>query len=232
MVIVALKRLAVTLDRPLYVAATCLDLAKMLHYKWFYNFALPKWSKKGSPVSLLGVDTDSFWLHLYSKDVFQDMLEHTDSFDNSNFDPNHPLFGRYHSDENKKKLGFMKSEVVDGCISEFIYLRPKQYMFRVQSITGVNRITGQNSYLHYDVKRGKGIDRVALERECQYEQYKDCLENNVQYTNTAVRISSTKHQVYTVRSRKRGLMSVDSKRFVLPDGIHTLPFNHYKIKRP
>lgn len=232
LVIVTLKRLAVTLDRPVFIAATCLDLAKMLHYSWYYNFALPLWNRPGKPLSLIGVDTDSYWIHLYSSDVFQDMLDHQESFDNSNFDPNHPLFGKYHSDQNKKRLGFMKSEVVDGCISEFIYLRPKQYMFRVESTEGTNRITGQNSYLQYDVKRGKGIDRVALERECHYEQYKDCISNHVQYTNTSVNIVSRKHQVHTARQKKRGLMSVDSKRFAMPDGVHTLPFNHYKIKRP
>lgn len=232
MVIVALKRLAVTLDRPVYVAANCLDTAKMLHYMWYYKFALPLWNKPDKPLSLIGVDTDSYWIHLYSSDVFQDMLDHQESFDNSNFDPNHPLFGRYHSDQNKKRLGFMKSEVVDGCISEFIYLRPKQYMFRVESITGLNRVTGKNSFLQYDVKRAKGIDRVALERECQYEQYKDCLKNHVQYTNTSIRITSQKHNVHTVKQRKRGLASIDSKRFLLPDGVHTLPFNHKRIKRP
>ena len=43
-------------------------------------------------------------------------------------------------------------------------------------------------------------------------------------------IKSHKHELYTVEQKKKTLTVYDNKRFILCDGISSLPYNHYKLK--
>ena len=42
-------------------------------------------------------------------------------------------------------------------------------------------------------------------------------------------IRSMKHKVYTIEQNKKSLVPYDDKRFLLNDGITTLPYGHYMI---
>ena len=44
------------------------------------------------------------------------------------------------------------------------------------------------------------------------------------------RIGQKHHRVFTVESVKRGLCAFDDKRYLLPDGIHTMAHGHYNIR--
>lgn len=50
----------------------------------------------------------------------------------------------------------------------------------------------------------------------------------VRTTNS--RISSKLHQIFTVESRKLSLSAFDDKRFILRNGIKSLPYGHYTIR--
>ena len=39
---------------------------------------------------------------------------------------------------------------------------------------------------------------------------------------------SENHNIYTVESNKIGLSCADDKRFLLPDGINSVPYGHYQ----
>ena len=45
-----------------------------------------------------------------------------------------------------------------------------------------------------------------------------------------MRIGSEKHQLQTIKTNKVSLSSFDDKRFILEDGISTLPHGHYMIR--
>ena len=45
-----------------------------------------------------------------------------------------------------------------------------------------------------------------------------------------MQIGSQKHQLQTIKTNKVSLSSFDDKRYVLEDGISTLPLGHYMIR--
>ena len=43
-------------------------------------------------------------------------------------------------------------------------------------------------------------------------------------------IRSRKHEIFTEEINKVALSANDDKRFILPDGVHTLAFGHWRIR--
>ena len=44
-------------------------------------------------------------------------------------------------------------------------------------------------------------------------------------------IRSEKHKLYTVTQNKTSLSAYDDKRYILDDGISTLPYGHYSLRK-
>ena len=59
--------------------------------------------------------------------------------------------------------------------------------------------------------------------------YKNCLISKVTTNETFNIISSRNHNVFSICKNKLGLSAFDDKRFILNDGINTLPYGHYKF---
>jgi hypothetical protein len=78
-------------------------------------------------------------------------------------------------------------------------------------------------------KRAKGIQRAALATLEHYHYLEQLRQPAENYVNI-VRIGQKNHRVYTLASKKRGLCAFDDKRFLLPDGIHTLAHGHYRAR--
>ena len=69
---------------------------------------------------------------------------------------------------------------------------------------------GNNSFIRYD--------------EYEYTQTnKEVIRNNMRW------FKSKNHEIVTYESNKISLGDFDDKRFILPDGIHTLPYMITKI---
>ena len=73
----------------------------------------------------------------------------------------------------------------------------------------------------------KGITKVT-QRLLIHEKYIETLAsgNLVRAENT--RIISERHHLNTVRANKNALSAYDDKRYILSDGISTLPYGHYR----
>jgi hypothetical protein len=76
----------------------------------------------------------------------------------------------------------------------------------------------------------KGIKKSFLENKIRHEQYLHSI-----LTRTTTRadfniIRSKRHTLQTVRMIKRALCSMDDKRFILSDGIRSVPYGHYRIR--
>jgi hypothetical protein len=107
----------------------------------------------------------------------------------------------------------MKDEMAGQPILEFVGLRPKMYSI----------LEGDGE----EKKKAKGIAKRTTAK-LRHQQYITTLFNEQSSTVTMQRISSAKHDVYTVELTKIGLSPYDDKRYVLSDKISTLAHGHFK----
>ena len=100
-----------TLNKPIYVGFSILDLRKYLMYEFYCKYIKSKYSAK-----LLFTDTGSLVYEIKTKDVYEDFYEATNLFDFSDY----PQYSELFDPANKKVIGKMKDEFKGKIISEFI----------------------------------------------------------------------------------------------------------------
>ena len=104
---IEMKKTKVTMNKPLYLGMTILDISKTIMYKFWYDYIKPKY---GDRAKLCYTDTDSFIIHIFTEGFFEDIADDVKIwFDTSNYDENdkRPLTIR----KDKKELGFFKDEL-------------------------------------------------------------------------------------------------------------------------
>ena len=208
---IELQKVKCMINKPTYVGFAVLELSKLCMYEFHYDY-FKQWYPDAE---LLFTDTDSLLYHVYTDDLYADLASRRQHFDFSGYPAGHALFG----DENKMVVGKMKDEAGGKIITEFVGLRPKMYSYLTELDEGTIK----------EAKRAKGIQRAAMTdvRHANYlAQLHEAAEN---YVNVR-RIGQKHHRVFTVESVKRGLCAFDDKRYLLPDGIHTLAHGHYNIR--
>ena len=181
-------------------------------------------------------DTDSLCFHVETEDFYKDMQEHKQIYDFSGYNINHFLY----DDSNKKKLGCMKDETNGLPIKEFTGLRSKCYSLIVENFDNFNecyyKIHGiplpkPEKEEETNKMRNKGIQKSVINKELNQNKYNMCLDGQdpIQYNNVRM-FKSVNHQIYTVKQNKVSLSQYDNKRYIMDDGITTLPYGHCKIK--
>ncbi|CAB3988508.1 Hypothetical predicted protein [Paramuricea clavata] len=135
-----------------------------------------------------------------------------DCWDNSNYDKDSPYF----SNKNKKVPGKMKDEMGGQQIEEISANKPKSY--------AILKSSGKEE------KKLKGIPRCAKDRVISYADVKDCIFKGTTKRITCHTIRSVNHNLRTISQDKLALSNYDTKRYVLDDGITSLPYGHYKIQ--
>jgi hypothetical protein len=88
-VVVERIRAKVTLNKPIYIGFTVLDVSKLLMFAFHYNVIAKRYGKNAR---LLFTDTDSLCYHLITDDVYNDMMEYRHLLDPSNYPRDHPLY--------------------------------------------------------------------------------------------------------------------------------------------
>ena len=79
-----MKKTIIKMNKPLYLGASILDISKTLMYEFWYDYLK---SKYGDRVKLCYTDTDSFIIHIKTKDFFEDISNDVEKwFDTSKFD--------------------------------------------------------------------------------------------------------------------------------------------------
>ena len=212
LVSVHLKKTSLTMNKPVYLGMCILDLSKTIMYDFHYNYIKPKYGEKAK---LLFTDTDSLMYEIETEDFYKDISEDVkDRFDTSDYPENHP--SGIPTGINKKVLGMFKDEAAGKIIIEFVGLRAKLYSFIMED--------GKEN------KRCKGVKKQVVESSITHEDYKTCLRTGKEQLRKQNIIRSYEHEVYTEVVNKIALSSIDDKRYILDDGIHTLAWGHYKIK--
>jgi hypothetical protein len=205
LVSVNMSRERVFLNRPIYIGTTILDLSKAKMYKFHYDTMIPKFGREN--LRILYSDTDSFLYHIFTKDLYSEFQTMGDIFDFSNYPPNHFL----HSERHKREHGYMKEENASIPITEFIGLRSKTYFYKTD-------------YKNHNT--GKGIAYSALQT-LKRKHYLKTLMSGIGNEVSFRSIRSNNHRLFTLHAKKRALGVLDDKRYVLNDGIHSLPYGYH-----
>ena len=196
----------VLLNKPIYVGMAVLDLSKWLMYNFYYNTLKKNY---GDNIRLLYTDTDSVIIHVKTDDISADMQANISDYDTSNYAPGHPLY----SDQNKKVIGKFKDELGGKVMTEFVGIRPKMYSY-----------AGEESG-----KRAKGVKKSVLKKTISHEDYKTCLLEKKVYARDMPGLRSYNHVIKGETVHKVALAPLDTKRYILPDGITTLAFGNKDI---
>ena len=69
---------------PLYLGMTMLDISETFMYKFWYDYIKPKY---GDRAKLCYTDTDSFIIHIFTEDFFENIAGDVERwFDTSNYE--------------------------------------------------------------------------------------------------------------------------------------------------
>ena len=118
LVVIHEKKELLTLNKPICVGCTILELSKLAMYEFYYSFV----KKKCENPTLLSTDTDGFIFE--TKGNFYEIIyQNKDLFDLSNFTKD----SKYYCADNKKVLGKMKDKYGGTAIYEFVGPKPKMY---------------------------------------------------------------------------------------------------------
>ena len=139
-----------TLNKPIYVGFSILDLSKLLMYEFHY-----KYTGSRSDAKLLFTDTDSLVYEIRTEDVNENCYQDKNLFDFS--DP-----------VNKKVISKMKDESKGKIISDFVGLKSKMYSLidvydeEVTKAKGVNKKIKHKEFV--DVLFNKKMIRHNMKR--------------------------------------------------------------------
>ena len=156
---IEMKKTKVAMNKLIYLGMTILHIRKTLMYKSWYDYIKSKYgdtaklmykswygyfkAKYGDRAKLRYTDTDSFIIHIFSEDLFEDTSGGVERwFDTSNYDENdkRPLpIGM-----NKKELNFFRDELGGKIMKEFCALRPKAYAYLMDDSSEKKKAKGKN----------------------------------------------------------------------------------------
>ena len=213
LVAVHMKKNYLKLDKPSYVGMCILDLSKVLMYDFHYNFINKKY---GDRAILLFTDTDSLCYLILTDDVYQDLFNHRDMFDNSDYCKS----SKFYFDENKKVIGKFKDEAAGNPITSFVGHKSKMYSYEVELPGGEIK----------NNKACKGISKNVVKRDIDHKDYLSVLQNNTIVKHKMKTFRSDHHVVSSYEINKTSLSCFDDKRYILDDGITSYAYGHYKTK--
>ena len=212
LVSVHMKKTSLTMNKPVYLGMSILDLSKTLMFDFHYKYIKPKYGKEAK---LLFTDTDSFLYEIQTKDFYKDISgDVKNRFDTSDYPEGHP--SGIPTGVNKKVLGMFKDEAAGKIIKEFVGLRAKLYSYKMDE--------GKEN------KKCKGIKKAVVEKSISHEDYKTCLETGKEQLRRQNIIRSYEHTLYTEEVNKIALSAADDKRYLLKNSYDTLAWGHHKIK--
>ena len=84
-----MKKTQITMNKPVYLGVSILDLSKTVMYEFWYNYLKPKYGRRAN---LCYMDTGSFIVHVKTDYIYKDIAEDIKTrFNTSNFEIDRPL---------------------------------------------------------------------------------------------------------------------------------------------
>ena len=196
------SKTVLTLNKPIYVGFSILELSKLLMYQFHYDYVLITFDS----VKLLFTDTDSLVYEIKKSNAYDQCFKDKHLFDFSGY----PVDSNYYDSPNKKVLGKMKDELNGSKIIEFIGLKSKMYSLICANNKEINKVKGINKKLRHN-------------------EYVNVLSNKKVVRHKMKRIQSALHEIGTYDLKKILLSCFDDKRYVLDDGVNILAYFHKSI---
>ena len=134
-------------------------------------------------------------------------MQNIDAYDTSALPSDHPLF----STANHMVLGKFKDELKGMQMTEFIGLRPKLYSYDGEKCG----------------KRAKGVKKAVLRKTINHDEYRNCLLHQQVVSRDMMSLRAHNHRIYGETVHKTALSLLDTKRYILDDGISTRAHGHY-----
>ena len=190
-----------------------LDISKTLMNKFWYDYIKPKYKEKAK---LCYMDTDSFVIHIFTEDFFEDINNDVERwFDTSNYDKidKRPLL----ISKNKKVIGMFKDELGGKIMKEFCAPRAKTYAHLIDD--------------DIEKKKAKGTKKCIIRRRLTFKNYKESILENKNTLRSQLRFKSDLHIVYTEEVNKIVISNNDDKRLQTFDGVTTYSYgtNAFKV---
>ena len=132
-----------TLNKPIYVGFTALELSKWLMYNFHYNFI-----KKHFNAKLLFTDTDSLTYETKSEDVYEEFFKRKHLFDFSNLSKDF----KFYDNQNEMVVGKMKTVYRGILTNKIVGLKSKMNSMlsdngkESNTAKGVNTATELNEF--------------------------------------------------------------------------------------
>ena len=105
---IEMKKTKVKMNKPVYLGMSILDISKTLMYEFWYDYLKPKYKDKAK---LCYMDTDSFVIHIFTGDFFEDINNDVERwFDISNYKNGKRTLPM---SMNKNVIGLFKDELVE-----------------------------------------------------------------------------------------------------------------------
>ena len=206
--IIEMKKVKVTMNKPIYLGLCILEISKIIMYEFWYDYVKNKYGNKAR-LCYTDTDTDSFVINIKTNDFYKDISQDV----NERFDTSNYTFDRLlPKGKNKKVTGLMKDELGGCIITEFVALRPKTYSYITNDFT--------------EFKKAKGTKKCVVKTMLRFSDYKNCLFSNGKVLKSQQRFKSENHSVYTENINKIALSCDDDKRIVTSDGITSYPYGY------
>ena len=166
-----------TLNKPIYVGFTVLELSKWLMYEFHYNFI-----KKHFDAELLFTDTNSLTYEIKSDDVYEEFFERKHLLDFTNFSKD----SKFYDSQNEMVVGKTKDEDKGILINKFVGLKSKMHSMLSDDGKESNTAKGLN---------------IAT----RFNEFKDTLFNKKVIRRKMKRIQIQKHKLGTYEINKISL---------------------------
>ena len=166
---IEMKKTKVKMNKPVYLGMSILDISKTLMYEFWYDYIKPKYRDKAK---LCYMDTDSFAIHIFTEDFFEDIANDVERcFDTSNYNKNdkRPL----QIGMNKKVIRLFKDELGGKIMEGFCVLRAKTYSNLIDCYDDDDY--DKNKIIN---KKANGIKKCIIKRRLMFENCKDSLFND------------------------------------------------------
>ena len=192
LVAIHIKPYKIILNKPIFVGQAILNISKELMYDFYYGLK----SKYNDNMRLIYTDTDSLILKFQTPNIYHNLLEMKDKFDNTDIVPEKS----YLSDNTNMKVpGKFKDETSGVPICEVVALKSKMYSYKLSN--------------NKEDRRAKGVKKANVKRDLSHELYKDCLFNSrMDLTVKQYNIESKNHNLGVYEHIKTSLTAFDSKK--------------------
>ncbi|KAJ8915327.1 hypothetical protein NQ315_008211 [Exocentrus adspersus] len=208
LVAVLMGKVKVVYDKPVYIGFTILDLSKTIIYEFLYGYIK---STYGDKATLLYTDTDSLILHIFTENPYNDIKNHIEYFDTSNYseDTVHGM------PKTTSVVGKMKDEYAGRPVECFYGTGAKSYCVKAGDV----------------MKKAKGVSKSVIKHHMELNDYVRVVENGDTIFCKMFVITSALQTLYTELKNKVALSYKDDKRCVQPDGFSTYAWGNYKLEK-